>query len=187
MNLPIIAITATGEHEDRQRAVAAGINELLVKPLSMNALAVAIARWSGAGNAQPNAGPVAKPAPPVRAAVGQTAAVLSPQLLAELEADIGSQRFPDFLQRFAAELSARVERIVRATKESDLALLERETHSLKSAARSYGAELLSELSGSIESHLRESRVAAAMALAQRIPGASRHAQEAITNLLAGRE
>lgn len=185
--VPIVAVTATGETEDRQRALAAGINELLVKPLSLNALAIAIARWTGAGNTSDNSGPTVRPAPPPRASVEQAASVLSPQLLAELEADIGSKRFPDFLQRFAKELSARVERITQAIRESDLAVLERETHSLKSAARSYGAEMLSELSGSIESHLRESRVDAAMALAMRIAGAARQAQESITVLLSERK
>ena len=43
--LPVIAMTANAMAIDRQRAVAAGMNDHIAKPLDINSMIVTIARW----------------------------------------------------------------------------------------------------------------------------------------------
>ena len=43
--LPIIAMTADAFDEDRQRAVAAGMNDYVIKPVDMSVLLAALAKY----------------------------------------------------------------------------------------------------------------------------------------------
>ena len=45
-NLPIIAMTANAFEEDRQNALAAGMNEHLAKPIDIEKLKVALGRFA---------------------------------------------------------------------------------------------------------------------------------------------
>ena len=44
-SLPIIALTADAFEEDRLRCLAVGMNDFLAKPISIEALKSALARW----------------------------------------------------------------------------------------------------------------------------------------------
>jgi CheY-like chemotaxis protein len=46
---PIVALTANAFDENRRECLAAGMDDFLVKPLSPDALRVALARWTGPG------------------------------------------------------------------------------------------------------------------------------------------
>lgn len=173
MDVPILAITGSGEPEDRQRALAAGMNDLLAKPLPIDELAAAIEKWTGI-------------APVGRQLGGDASAALSGSLLEQLENDVGPALFDDLLRRFGAELRARCERLVSAAADADRAALERESHALKSAARSYGAAAVADVAAAIESYAKGDRSAAAAVLVQTLPELARAAQESIERLLAQR-
>lgn len=51
--LPILALTASGRQEDRQRCLSAGMSEYLIKPLPLNRLAMMIARLGARPAAAP--------------------------------------------------------------------------------------------------------------------------------------
>jgi CheY-like chemotaxis protein len=46
--IPIVAVTAGTGSEERAGCLAAGMNDFLDKPISLDALAAAVARWTGA-------------------------------------------------------------------------------------------------------------------------------------------
>ncbi len=45
--IPIIAVTASAYEEDRQRCLSAGMNDLITKPVALEALAESMQRWLG--------------------------------------------------------------------------------------------------------------------------------------------
>ena len=49
LETPIIALTANAFDDDRRACLDAGMDDFLVKPLSLDALRGALARWTGAG------------------------------------------------------------------------------------------------------------------------------------------
>ncbi|HSO79036.1 MAG TPA: response regulator, partial [Chromatiaceae bacterium] len=53
--LPIIAVTAGALPDDRRRALAAGVNDLLTKPLELEQVVAVLTRWTGA-TPRPGAG-----------------------------------------------------------------------------------------------------------------------------------
>lgn len=46
-SIPIIALTANAQPEDRERCYAAGMNDFIVKPFSQNVLIGVLERWLG--------------------------------------------------------------------------------------------------------------------------------------------
>ncbi|HEX3407975.1 MAG TPA: response regulator, partial [Caulobacteraceae bacterium] len=46
---PVVALTANAFEDDRRACIEAGMDDFLVKPLSLEALRGALARWAGAG------------------------------------------------------------------------------------------------------------------------------------------
>jgi len=49
VNTPVVALTANAFEDDRRACLEAGMDDFLVKPLSLDALRGALARWTGAG------------------------------------------------------------------------------------------------------------------------------------------
>ena len=48
--VPIIALTASAFEEDRQKCLASGMDDFLTKPVNVETLKAAIAKWSGAND-----------------------------------------------------------------------------------------------------------------------------------------
>jgi CheY-like chemotaxis protein len=47
--LPIVALTASAYEEDRQKALASGMDDFLAKPVNLEALREVLARWARPG------------------------------------------------------------------------------------------------------------------------------------------
>jgi PAS domain S-box-containing protein len=140
--LTIIALTATASHSETQRALAAGMNDYLTKPVPLETLEATLARW------MPHGGDIT---PPASAAVATTGAS-SPVDIGVLERLVGNDPvivrsvLRDFLEA-ARSLGAELNAAVDA---SDLSRVWMLAHKMKSSARAVGALELGDLCDELE-------------------------------------
>ena len=181
-NLPIIAMTAHATIEERQRCLAAGMNDHISKPIDPALLFETVGRFY-------------KPAPGQRAAVGlrrvgplteaartkvarnrsgDEAEVRAPkpQDLPSVEGldtkdgltrVAGNQKlYLKLLRQFAEQQGPSVEQITAALAQGDTALAERLAHTLKGVAGNIGAKPVQAAAGALEKLIRDRAAAAEM-------------------------
>ncbi len=144
--IPIIAISAAVAAGERERCIAAGMDDMLTKPISLEALHAMLARWLGAG-AAPDArlpAPV-KPEPP---ATATAAAVLDLDALYAVLGRVSSTQAGKLLATFLDTAAEGLRQLARA--EPDPAALAREMHRQQSSARTVGALRYAQMAQSIE-------------------------------------
>lgn len=128
--VPIIALTAYALPEDRERFLAAGIDQVITKPVERHALARAL----GDVAARPPIDDANDRAEPIDTAALQ--ALLAGQSPEMRERMIG---------QFQTDLSNHLERLRAALDSGDLEALERSSHVLKSLGGTFAAIRLAEL------------------------------------------
>ncbi|HGM6729943.1 TPA: ATP-binding protein [Stenotrophomonas maltophilia] len=132
-SLPILAITATALASERERCLAAGIDDLLLKPFNLDRLEVALARTNAPADhvhgQQRGAGPAAVPVPRD-----------IPAGIRRIFVDTGDQ-----------DLQA----ILDARANGDTAAILERVHGFKGALQMMGEQALAEQCGEIESVLRQ--------------------------------
>jgi two-component system sensor histidine kinase/response regulator len=162
--LPIIAMTAHATVEERQRCLAAGMNDHVAKPIDPGVLIGTVAHYCGAAARPARARDVGPPpaAPPVQ-----------PELRAPLDEQDGLRRvggnqklYLDLLRQFAGQQGPAVEQLAAALARGDLALAERLAHTLKGVAGNIGAKAVQAAAGALEQLVRARADAAALTRAQ---------------------
>ena len=158
--LPIIAMTANALVSDREMCLEAGMNDHIAKPIDPDQLFGVLLRWirrpdgDGAGvrewiEARPAATPMAAPVAEgpldidgidVKSALKRTGG--------------NRKRYETLLRRFAHQQAATVEDIRKALSMGDAASAERTAHSLKGAAGTLGAGILSEAAARAETAIK---------------------------------
>ncbi len=162
----VIAMTAFAQDGARERCLAAGMDDYITKPVRLEALEAALARWVPL-RAAPN-GSSAE----FRAAAGASCESIDPEVMLELKDLSRGSESGDFLgeliDMFYGELEARLRSVREAVGSRLFDAMDERAHELKGSCLSLGLARMAELCGRIEALAREGRTEGAEMLLQQI-------------------
>jgi DNA-binding response OmpR family regulator len=140
--LPIIAFTASAFEDDVKACRDAGMNDLVVKPVRKKVMVEAILRMlsSHPPAADTDSAVVAPPLVPAQ----------TPAADEHLAAEIGQEAATETLALFVSETDDRLKLLRRLSIETDRLTIEREAHTLKSAAATFGLLAVAQLARTLE-------------------------------------
>ncbi|MBL8428993.1 MAG: response regulator [Dechloromonas sp.] len=188
LRLPVIALTANAMKGDRERCIAAGMDDYLAKPYTGDALFAVLAHWLPAERRKS----VETVAPSPRERYenqGSDASPLDPKALEKIRALFPEN--PEALTRqvLAAYLNA-AERewalFDQGLSDGDASLLARAAHALKSSSFNVGANGLAERCGEIEQLGRGGQMRQLLTRVDGLRAEWRRVEAALKALLAGR-
>ncbi len=152
-DLPLIAMTAHAMREDRERCLAAGMQDHIAKPIDPDLLAGRLTRWMRPGRFRPRAGePDATP--PVAEAAALPQAIPGVDLGDGLRRCGGDERFyTDLLGQFRALYGNAAQDIRRMRDAGATEEAYRLVHTIKGAAANLGMRELAESAAALEAAL----------------------------------
>jgi CheY-like chemotaxis protein/HPt (histidine-containing phosphotransfer) domain-containing protein len=137
---PIVAMTAYAMKEDRERFLAAGMDDYLAKPIRAQQLIQTVSRWVSTGHAS------------LQAEVIPTNFVVDEEVLASLSDAVGGD--PAFVQSMLEEFIAEAKEQIAASilfhSQSNCKGVQAELHTLKGNSGTLGAAQVHELCEKIE-------------------------------------
>jgi len=154
-DLPVIAMTAHAMAEERERCLAAGMNDHVSKPIEPEVLYQTLARWFR-GESKTVSSAVARPAPGAAAGDVEIPAVTGLDAGSGLRRVAGNKRlYLDLLRKFSVGQNGTIRAVREALESGDRALAERLAHSLKGVAGNIGALAVQEAAGHVERAARD--------------------------------
>jgi signal transduction histidine kinase/DNA-binding response OmpR family regulator len=152
-DLPIVAMTANSMQSDRDRCMAAGMNDHIAKPIEPEVLWKALLKWVHPGCAKPTSENVESQIP---------ADVELPSDIKGLDVANGLRRvlgkkplYFSMLRKFVSGQKSVTEKIRKALDENQWDVAERLAHSLKGGTASISATDLQQLAEQIETAIKE--------------------------------
>jgi CheY-like chemotaxis protein/HPt (histidine-containing phosphotransfer) domain-containing protein len=160
--VPIIAMTASTMQGERERCLAAGMDDYLTKPLRSLTLKAALARWIPDLGVAAEVGGVAS-AVNGPAAATSGAMLLDETILIELEA-LGDGVLASLVSLYEGDAAACVSELAEAVAGGDADGLARTAHRLKGSSRTVGAAGVGAIAEELELHAKAGGLAAAGSL-----------------------
>jgi two-component system sensor histidine kinase/response regulator len=170
--LRVLAMTATATSADRERAMQAGMDDFITKPIQPALLLRTVARWlpPRPAGAAPKAASPSAAAAPVRTILAGNPDVIDLAILAKL-LSYDQQKVRKFAFKFLQTTQAGFDEMENAMATGNIDRVRELGHRIKSAARTVGALGMAELCERLET------------LPQRGPAADRAAARAILSTL----
>jgi two-component system sensor histidine kinase/response regulator len=139
---PVLALTAGALVGDRERCLAAGMDDYIAKPVVFEQLAATLARWAPVGTVSVDAPLFSMPA----------TAGLDTRVIDQLRAldTPGSGFFQGVIGLFLDTTPGRLAALARALAEHDLATVQAVAHGLRSTCGNVGARRMHDLCAEIE-------------------------------------
>jgi two-component system sensor histidine kinase/response regulator len=163
-HVPIIAMTANAFPEDRERCLAAGMDDYLAKPVRVGELATVLARWQLDGGClpeEPSSAPNQKIEPDTNS--------VDSSVLAELRGlDETGGLLATIIAHYLEETPQRVLMLQAALTRGDAVTLAETAHALKGASGNVGALRLEALCGELQALGRAGDLAPVDALLTRL-------------------
>jgi hypothetical protein len=175
--VPIIAFTANAFAEDATACREAGMNDFVAKPVRKKALVEAVlrvlprAQTLNAFDGNAAAATLAPDTP-----TGRAPLVIGRVAYNNLLQEIGETATLDILDVFVAETERRMALLHTLSVETDRTRIEREAHSLKSAAGTFGLEQIADLARDLERNAYRLTALECSTLIENISGAFAAAQ-----------
>jgi CheY-like chemotaxis protein len=183
---PIIAMTASAMRGERDRCLAAGMDDYIPKPVRLQELQARLRRWSGAATPETSSAWASDQARVDDTAQARAeAAGVDPKIL------LGLREFrlpgePDpvvgLVELFLREAPARLARIRAALEQADAQALRAAAHALKGSAGTLGACGVQDLCGELEELAESGRLDGAAELVQALEAAVERTGPALQEL-----
>ncbi len=166
--VPIIAMTANALKGDREKCIAARMDDYITKPLLRKKLLAVVAKWAPAGT------PAAKSetinAPSLTVPVDNATVMSAPMDYADAlsEFDDDTEFLLEVLSDFITRANEQIELIQKAIATRDAALLAKEAHAMKGGAANLTAHTLAGLAKELEALGRNGELDRASQLSTRL-------------------
>ena len=173
--IPIIAMTANAMAEDRDRCLAAGMDDYIPKPIRQRQLTEVLGRWADTvatrwSEPEPQPQPESNP--------------LDAHMVADLTEAVGADGYRELCDMYFAEFGPALAELARLVAAGDQVELDRRVDALKGAAANLGLAELAETAIEVRRLLRDQGLAAARGELAQLEASFGRTQRAVTAWLA---
>jgi len=185
-HVPIVAVTANAMKGDRERCLAAGMDDYLGKPFNIEQLRAALTRCLGGPSIQNGGEPSVRSAPEPAPPAAASSSPLDTRALDQIRALQGNRK-PDLLLKviriYLESSPDLVCNLHEAVDRKDAAALQRVAHTLKSSSANLGASAMAALCKELEEMGRTKELGGSGQTFVRLEAEYKQVREALEALL----